>query len=366
MKKHIISDLVFPDDAHILDEKCDFSVLDNLYEGRKAYYGDFHCHSNSGGTSDGKMSLSSWISGMKEQKMDFAGIMDHKQVRHMYLEDYDPEFFVYGTEPGGRWSDKELSFHYLMIFPERDSLIKVLRQFPDEYNFTGDELEGSYSYIRMEKDRFLEVVKAVRNEGGVVVHAHPKQVMKSEDPNDFYFGEGSVIETIYTCDPPALSNKSTADNYKLWMDMLDIGYKVINTATNDSHRQPMNIALNTVYSDEKKGPAYVKYLRAGDLNAGFIGIKMSIDSTPVGSTVKYYEGMKLYIKIDDAHPQRFDKDESYRLDIITDKGLAYSEKITMPYKIALNVENRRFYRAVIIRESDGAPAAIGNPIWINA
>ena len=241
--------------------------------------------------------------------------------------------------------------------------MKVLEAFPDVFGFTGGT-EGTFEYNRVDKDRFFEVIKAVRDEGGVVVHAHPKQVMRSEDPEDFYFGEGSVIETIYSCDPPYLGNEDTQKNYRLWMDLLDRGYKVINTATNDSHRQTMMVALNTVYSDRKNGKAYVEYLRKGDLNAGFFGIKMSIDDNPVGSTAVFEEGMELYIKVEDVHPFRFDRDETYRIDLLTDRGLAYSTEMKMPFKAALRVEKRRFYRAVIIRESDGAPVAIGNPIWL--
>lgn len=126
----------------------------------------------------------------------------------------------------------------------------------------------------------------------------------------------------------------------------------------------MMVALNTVYSDRKNGKAYVEYLRKGDLNSGFFGIKMCIDSNPVGSTAPYKDGMILYIKVEDVHTFRFDRDEKYRLDVITDKGLAYSEALEMPYKLALKVEKRKFYRTVIIRESDGAPVAIGNPIWL--
>lgn len=363
MKMHIIPELEFAEDKHNVIDNADFTPLDKLYEGRKAYYGDFHAHSDSGGTSDGKMKPENWLLGMKEYKIDFIGLLDHKQVRHMYLDCFDDEYFVCGTEPGGSWNDPHLSFHYLMIVPERDSMMKVLEMFPDVFEFTGGT-EGTYVYKRIDKDRFLDVVKAVRNEGGVVIHAHPKQVMKSDNPHDFYFGEGTIIETMYTCDPPYLGNEATQKNYKLWMEMLDLGYKVINTGTNDSHRQTMLVALNTVYSDRKNGKAYVEYLRKGDLNAGFFGIKMSIDSNSVGSTVAYKDGMKLYIKIEDVHTFRFDKNEKYRLDVITDKGMSYSSEITLPFKVAISVENRKFYRTVIIRESDGAPVAIGNPIWL--
>lgn len=363
MKMHIIPGLTFADDIHTVAKNADFSPLDKLYRGRKAYYGDYHAHSDSGGTSDGKMKPESWLMAMKEYKIDFIGLMDHKQVRQMYLDCFDPECFVCGTEPAGRWNDPYLSFHYIMIVPEREILTRVLESFPDVFGFTGG-IEGTFEYRRVDKERFMEVVKAVREEGGVVVHAHPKQVMKSDDPRDYYFGEGSVIETMYTCDPPSLANDATRDNYKLWMDLLQMGYKVINTGTNDSHRQTMMVSLNTVYSHEKNGKAYVEYLRKGDLNAGFFGIKMSLDDNPVGSTCEYTRGRRLYIKIEDVHTFRFDRDESYRLDVITDKGMAYSENITLPFKVALNAKKRKFYRAVIIRESDGAPVAIGNPIWM--
>lgn len=363
MKMHIIPGLSFENDLHTVIDNADYTPLDRLYENRKAYYGDFHAHSDSGGTSDGKMKVENWLKGMKEYKIDFIGIMDHRQIRHMYLDSFDPEYLIYGTEPAGRWNDPHLSFHYIIIVPRRESVAKVLEAFPDVFEFTGG-IEGTFEYKRVDRERFLEMVKAVRTEDGVVVHAHPKQVMKSNDPDDFYFGEGSIIETMYTCDPPSLANDATRDNYKLWMDLLERGYKVINTGTNDSHRQTMLVALNTVYSDRKEGSAYVEYLRKGDLNAGFFGIKMSIDSNAVGSTAKFNEGMKLYIKVEDVHTFRFDKDETYRLDVVTDVGLAHSEVITLPYKTALEVKKRKFYRAVIIRESDGAPVAIGNPIWL--
>ena len=67
---------------------------------------------------------------------------------------------------------------------------------------------------------------------------------------------------------------------------------------------------------------------------------------------------------DDAHRQNFDPNDSCRLDVLSDRGLAWSGKVTLPFRFALSVEDRKFYRAVVIRESDGAPAAIGNPIWL--
>ena len=62
--------------------------------------------------------------------------------------------------------------------------------------------------------------------------------------------------------------------------------------------------------------------------------------------------------------QLFDEKETYYLNIITDEGLAYSAPITVPFERAIEVKPRKFYRAEIMRQSDGFPAAIGNPIWM--
>ena len=56
-----------------------------LYASCRAYHGELHDHSASGGTSDGKCTLAEWIEEMKELAMDFAANLEHRQVRHMYL-----------------------------------------------------------------------------------------------------------------------------------------------------------------------------------------------------------------------------------------------------------------------------------------
>ena len=360
--KHIIPDYTFPADPHEAVES-DFAALDALYAGRKAYYGDFHAHSNSGGTSDGHTAPEEWLKAMKELHMDFIGLMDHRQVRHMYLDSFDPEYFLYGTEPAGLWNDPQLDCHYLMIFQERGALERVLQAFPAEFEFEGG-VEGHFKYIRMDRSRFDAIRDAVLREGGAFVNAHPMQQIKSDDLRDFDFGPGTALETIYACAYPELLNPHTIENYRLWLDMLASGRKMINTSTADDHGAPTNAGVNTVYSAEKNGPAYVRQLIKGDLNAGFVGIKMCIDEHPVGSTAAYREGMTLQVKVDDVHPLLFDPAEKWRVDIHTDEGLAYSAPLKQHFAAAIPVKRRKFYRAEVIRERDGAPAAIGNPIWL--
>ena len=363
--KHIVPDLIFENDPHTHVENPDFAPLDRLYEGRVARYGDYHAHSKSGGTSDGHTTPEEWLIAMKDLKMDFVGLMDHRQVRHMYLDCFDPEYFIYGTEPAAVWKEPKTELHYLMIFKDKESLARdVLERFPENYRFTGG-LEGSFRYGSMERSRFIEICDAVRAAGGACVNAHPKQTLVSDRAADYYFGEGSAIETIYTYGGDKQLNEGTIANYRLWMEMLDGDMKVYTTATADVHGKPTNGGINTVYAARKHCEEYVDRLIKGDLNAGYVGIKMSLGGAPVGSTIEYKDGMELLIKVDDPHPLVYKKDEAHRLDVLSDKGLVCSiPLVNHKAEVAIKAEKRRFYRAVVIRESDGAPAAIGNPIWV--
>ena len=360
--KTIIPDFEYTADPHTLLDDADFSPLDRLYEGRSVVYGDFHAHSDSGGTSDGHTTPEEWLVYMDKLHIDFVGLMDHRQVRHQYLDCFDPARFLYGTEPAGGIAELNAYPHYLMIFPQRDCLERILERFP-EYEFTGG-VEGHFKYKKYTRSRFMEIVAAVLEEGGAFVHAHPRQVLRSENYYDYYFGEHTAIETIYAESGDSQLNEHTIDNYKLWREMLDAGLKVYNTATSDCHGEPKSTGINTLYVAERICAAYVDRLRAGDVNAGYIGIKMSIGDTPTGGDAAYAEDKALLLRADDVHPINYDPNEAYRVDIITDRGLAYSAPFTIGFKAALKLEPRKFYRAEIIRESDGAPAAIGNPIWV--
>jgi hypothetical protein len=52
------------------------------------------------------------------------------------------------------------------------------------------------------------------------------------------------------------------------------------------------------------------------------------------------------------------------VDIHTERGIAYSAPLTPGFAVALPVQKRSFYRVEVLRERDGSPAAIGNPIWL--
>ena len=88
------------------------------YQSRRVFHGQLHDHAATGGTSDGKIPLSDWVIRMKELQLDFAAILDHRQVRHMYLPQWKQALFLCGTEPGTHIPDSHASFnemHYNLL-----------------------------------------------------------------------------------------------------------------------------------------------------------------------------------------------------------------------------------------------------------
>lgn len=78
-----------------------------------------------------------------------------------------------------------------------------------------------------------------------------------------------------------------------------------------------------------------------------------------------FEGKRLVIAVDDFHRSVKNPEHTYRLDILSDKGIEQSHEIlcTEPAYFALDTEDRAFYRAEIFDATTGLRIAIGNPIW---
>ncbi|MCL2517561.1 MAG: hypothetical protein FWF15_03260 [Oscillospiraceae bacterium] len=328
-------------DLHTIITNPDFSALDRKYAGRKPYWGDLHVHTNSGGTSDGSVEIGKWPGMMRELQLDFAAVMDHRQVRHMFLPEWDDAIFIGGSEAGtminGLNAASYSQIHYNMLLRDKGDLQKVLETFP-EFQFDGE----NFQYPSFTKERMCEIAAYIRSIGGAFVHAHPKQLMVSGDPLDYYYGERTGLEVILGA-PETLE---TTDNYKLWLELLAAGKKVYATAGSDSHEKTYNTAVNTVYLTERSGAEFVQRVHEGDFTAGAVGIKMCATD------------YVLLVSIGDIFPPVLNVD-SYSLNIYTDRGLVCT---IQENRIALKLEKRVFYRAEI-HDGNGI-IAIGNPIWL--
>ena len=357
-------------DAHrvVGTNKADFSALDAYYADCNPYYGDLHTHSNSGGTSDGHTPIGEWVAKMDEVGLDFAVLVDHRQMRGYFLPEWSEERFVMGTEPGT--SIKEMgdpnaamtTLHYNMVFPHKYGLAMVLANFP-EFKFQGDELTGKFGYPSFTLTRIRELNDYIRSIGGVLSHAHPKILMASADPLDYYLGEWSYLE-IFTW---GYASNASYKNYDLWCEILAKGKHMYASAGSDTHSAVNANCLSTFYTKKRFHTDFMDRIRVGDYAVGGIGLKMMIDGNPMGSQIEYKDGMKLNIRVDNFHKNVWRPDTAYELQVWTDEGLAYSSMFNgkEAQELTLEVQKRKFYRVVIEDLTHKYRVLVGNPIWLD-
>ena len=357
-------------DAHrvVGTEKADFSAMNAYYADCNPYYGDLHAHSKCGGTSDGQTPLGEWVAKMDEIGLDFAVIVDHRQMRGYFLSEWSEERFVMGTEPASYL--KEMNdpnpamkvFHYNMVFPHKYGLAMVFANFP-EFEFKGDELTGRFNYHGFHRDRFLELNDYIRSIGGILSHAHPSSVMASADPLDYYFGEWSYMETLVG----AYAEHSSYKSYDLWCKILAAGKHVYASAGSDTHTTVNVNCLSTFYTKKRFHTDFMERIYAGDYAVGGIGLKMMIDGNPMGSQIEYKDGMQLNIRVDNFHKSVWHPDTAYELQVWTDEGLAYSSMFNgkHPQAVSLEVQKRRFYRVVVWDLTRRYRVCVSNPIWLD-
>lgn len=352
-------------DNCVLATAEDISCIDRLYSKRNIYFGDLHNHSDSGGTSDGKCTLSQWKTDLKALDMDFVAILDHRQVRHMYLDEWEDGTFIRGTEPGTRilnticpCTDGKNGLHYNMLVPFPSVLEELLAEFP-EFEFEGGP-EGHFAYPRFTRERFTELIDALKRKNGFFVIPHPKQIMLSEEPLDYYFCDGVGIEVFYI----DMRSDSTKENYELWKKLLALGKRVWACSGEDGHAFANDTALTAIYSEEKSSPSFLPHLASGDFVCGSVAIRMCIGDTLMGGSCDFSD-KRVVVAVDRFHRSVAVPEHQYRLDVITDKGTVYSQNISCVDKtyVAFDADMCSFYRVEIFDETDGLRIAIGNPIW---
>ena len=353
---------------------ADIALLDSLYKGRTAYFGDMHNHSNSGGRSDGKTPLILWPQIVMEPKLiDFACIVDHKQTSHMRLDEWDETIFVGGSEPATTILDEHLkqgNMHYNMIINDPDKLEEFLLAH-EEYNLHEDTERNpgfnTFKYAKFSGERFREVVADLLAIGGFFVQVHPlfSSYLQSDDPLDYWYGDYTGFE-IYTSTSHdyTTAHEAMIKAKATWVAMLDAGKIVFATCGSDDHRDSSVYSLSTFYSPQKHSDAYLELMRKGDFTAGPVGIRMAMGDVVTGGQTDF-AGKRLVISVADWHPQAIDKDSKYRLDIYNEKGLVGSVDLngTEPQYFAIDAEDCRYYRAEVYDVTNDYWFSAGNPIW---
>ena len=388
--------------------ESDKTALLNTYAGATLRYGEMHNHTNSGpfrddGTgfspstgADGKKSLDVWIAEMDRLKMDFAFIVDHGMSIHMYHENFRPDYFIGGTEPGTTITDSSASTakpHYNMLFAYPDQLESIFFKWESKYKpikwnkenyptaLTPSEDGYRVKYPSFTTEEFKQLAQDVYDAGGLLVQVHPKYsgYIVSDDPLDYYFADYTGIE-ISTGNGKAYNMMYSANNkaYNLWVDLLELGKKVWATAGSDGHSFPDYSGLTAMYTVNDHKDDYMAGVRVGNMAPGWVGIRMNVNGTAMGGETDF-TGKRLQFSVGDMYnagekdycntPAVYVPGHSYRVDLYDEGGILMSapiDPIGMNY-FAIDCDaDAKFYRVVVWDETDNERVGVSNPIWNTA
>ena len=374
--------------------EADVAALDSAYKDRIAYHGELHDHADTGGTSDGHRTLAQWKTGMAEVGIDFATIVDHRQILHMELEDWDSSLFIGGSEAGAVVPNLQAATsskaHINLLFANSQDFVDAVTAYDAQVDNLGfmaqeyaadydgpeaDKLAGGwhytplyYDYNRPSKENLATLIQIVRDHGGMFVLVHPKSpnYIVSDNPLDYWFADYTGLEVFYGFGGYAPSRSVTMQNYQLWKDLLSMGKKVWCTAGSDKHKAPNTDALTTVYSEAKDAAVYMGHIASGDMVCGPVGIRMTIgDATMGGETA--FAGQRVIFSVGDFHESAYSEKHTYQVEVYTDKGLVFKQKLSDPTQLtyfALDADpEASFYRVEVWNTTTNMLHALGNPIW---
>lgn len=372
---------------------AEIAMLGEVYSGTNAYQGELHDHADTGGKSDGKNTLAQWVDGMKKLDMDFATILDHRQDRHMHLDDWDETQFIGGTEIGIGITDLANAtrswLHSNMIFADWRDLRAAFEEFDniapgggfrhevgDDGAWYMTNLEKySDGDCRLTKAQMAQLIEIIRKNNGMFVHPHAKltDCVVSENSEDYWFADWTGLEVMYTYkNHPSINPDYITANYKLWVDLLASGKKIWATAGNDEHAMANNKALTTVYATEKHAVAFMEQIANGNFTAGPVGIQMAIgdsnSATAMGGECDFTE-KDLVFSVGNYHSSIASDISNYKILLFADENVIDQWQVKDGNNIYHYQEadpSVHYYRVEIRNAENDALVALGNPIWNTA
>lgn len=357
----------------------DIAALDKSYEGRLAYHGDLHTHTNSGGKSDGQVAIEDWADALKKAGIDFTCIVDHAQTLHMYSKAWDDTVMVGAAENGqlvmsANTSIGHQKMHGNYLFADVESYEKVLNAFPLIYAYnTHTRTFQSYaspdgSFAAISREQMIQIVESVKRNGGLFVFNHPLDPgygPTSGELEDFWYADDTAIEVFYGAYGPAEQYELKAEQYDLWKQLLAAGKRVWASAGSDTHSYPNYNALSTVYASEKNAAGYIARLRVGDFAPSPMGIRMVIGDTTMGGQGSF-EGQKVIFSVGDFHASVLEKHKHFKAVLLDDTGEVFSQEFSAEEMAYFSVEadnTKKFYRVEIYDADTDLLIGLGNPIW---
>ncbi len=347
---------------------ADIAHLESLYQGQEVVHGDMHGHSASSEYSDGKRPLSDWKTHMTENQIDFSTIVDHRQVLHMWHEDWDDTVFVGGSEPGmyinGTNYFSKNNIDYAMVFPNAEGLEAVLYTYQSEYLYINGRFKSG---LVADHAKLAELNQCIRDNGGMFVYVHPFSADGYYDPVEMiHYGLADEIGFEVTNGLLGSTNaEANSKAYECWVYLLENGKRLWATCGSDSHTLPGVATLTTLYTAQRNSQGYFDQMFVGNMTAGPAGIRIAVGDAVTGS-VGSFEGNRVVVAAGDFHPLAMDPTHTYRLDVYDDTGLVTSQQIstTQMNYLAFDADaSRKFYRANVYDVTGDKIFAVGNPVW---
>ena len=401
-----------------------------LYNSRVLYQGDMHSHAKTLGANavlgglftgdDGNVTLAEWATQMQGLNMDFAASMDHKQITH--IDDsanytWDESKFVYGsegkvqiTDVGNNSNEKSGYLHFTMIFKTKAAFDSVLSKHAAKFGYNASKGTYDYDDLRFDKAEFALFIKDVTAAGGFIDIPHPMQTHDgsagtssakyySNVVEDYFFNakddSGNQVFYGFQVITSNIAAGNTKTNLAAWKELLAKGYRVYATAGSDTHDDVVDVALTSIYANTCNGTKctggcgnadcagndkgnLLAQLRTGDFAAGAVGIQMCMygnnTRTVMGGSCDFSANKRLVINIGDIHTSTspaVNDTHKFRVDVLNENGVVYSQFVTAGEQIALDVKAYGFYRVEVYdvnhATSSGYPTGLliglSNPIW---
>lgn len=354
------------------------AALEKLYEGRVAYHGDTHVHTQSGEKSDGKLPLDMWADAMAAKKVDFVAVADHRQTTHYSHEAWDDTIFIGASEGGMRIKSvnpditEVQSNHTNYIFPTREAMEGMLQAFPLYFNF--NIFNGTYTDWGcgnvFTREVAQDLIRYIQDNGGFFVLLHPASPNATEGPKsgelmDFWLADYTGFEVFIGWYGPSETYEQTKDAYELWKQLLAAGKKIYAMAGSDTHLNPKTEALSTMYVTEKSAQNYIDCLRAGDFSPSPMGVRMVIGDTRMGGETSF-AGQKVVFSVGDFHSYVTDKRTNFRAVLVSDKGTVTTQNFTADETVYFSVDadaDASYYYVEIYDADEDLLIGLGNPIW---
>ena len=139
--------------------------------------------------------------------------------------------------------------------------------------------------------------------------------------------------------------------YEYWQTLLNQGLKVYATTGSDTHYLFEGESITHLNATEMSSDAFFASVTSGNFSLSNrtdgLRIRMAIGDTMMGGTTTYEEGKTLCVRIDMVKSYG-----PYRVNIYTDKGIAYSQVYTKDdVEIEIPIEDRLYYRVEIVKNN---------------